>query len=90
MQRTFYGKPSTEAPAAEAAGAVTPGVATPLLDLDRREFAILSTLVAVMIWLGLYPRPFFEVSRAPTQALQTLYSPAATPERATPIARVAP
>src|SRR3984885_1422364 len=47
MQRIFYGK----------AGAVTP-----LADLDRREFAILSTLMAVMIWLGLYPRPFFALS----------------------------
>src|ERR1700689_1429999 len=63
MQRAFYGKAGTEAP---------------LPDLDRREFAILSTLMAVMIWLGLYPRPVFEVSRAPTQALQPLYAPAAT------------
>jgi NADH-quinone oxidoreductase subunit M len=75
MQRTFYGKPSGEAQVA---------------DLDRREFAILSTLMAVMIWLGLYPRPFFEMSRAPTQALQTLYAPAATAAMPIPIARVAP
>jgi len=75
MQRAFYGKAGADAP---------------LPDLDRREFAILSTLVAVMIWLGLYPRPFFEVSRAPTQALQSLYAPAATAARVTPIARVAP
>jgi NADH-quinone oxidoreductase subunit M len=75
MQRTFYGKSGTEAP---------------LPDLDRREFAILSTLMAVMIWLGLYPRPFFDVSRAPTQALQILYAPAATSASATSIARVAP
>jgi NADH-quinone oxidoreductase subunit M len=75
MQRTFYGKPGAEAP---------------LRDLDRREFAILSTLMAVMIWLGLYPRPFFEVSRAPTHALQSLYAPAATAARPNPIARVAP
>lgn len=75
MQRVFYGKPATEAP---------------LADLDRREFAIMSTLMAVMIWLGLYPRPFFEVSRAPTQALQSLYAPAETQGRATPVARVVP
>jgi NADH-quinone oxidoreductase subunit M len=67
MQRAFYGKPAVEAP---------------LPDLDRREFAILSTLTVVMIWLGLYPRPFFQVSRAPTQALHTLYAPAANAERA--------
>jgi NADH-quinone oxidoreductase subunit M len=73
MQRTFYGQPGAEAP---------------LADLDRREFAILSTLMAVMIWLGLYPRPFFEVSRAPTQALQALYGRAVPAQTASPIARV--
>jgi NADH-quinone oxidoreductase subunit M len=75
MQRMFYGKGRPEAP---------------LPDLDRREIAILSTLMAVMIWLGLYPRPFFEVSRAPMQALQTLYTPGATAANAPSIARVAP
>jgi NADH-quinone oxidoreductase subunit M len=75
MQRTFYGKA---------------GTAAPLADLDRREFAILSALMAVMIWLGLYPRPFFEVSRAPMQALQTLYAPATTAVSATATARVVP
>jgi NADH-quinone oxidoreductase subunit M len=75
MQRAFYGKPA---------------VAAPLADLDRREFAILSTLMAVMIWLGLYPRPFFELARAPTQALQTLYAPAATAMSATLSARGTP
>jgi NADH-quinone oxidoreductase subunit M len=75
MQRAFYGKAGADAP---------------LPDLDRREFAILSTLMVVMIWLGLYPRPFFEMSRAPTQALQTLYAPAASASSATPISRVAP
>ena len=75
MQRAFYGKAAGDAP---------------LRDLDRREFAILSTLMAVMIWLGLYPRPFFEVSRASTQALRTLYEPATTPVKTIPIARVAP
>jgi NADH-quinone oxidoreductase subunit M len=78
MQRIFYGKASAVAP---------------LPDLDRREFAILSTLMAVMIWLGLYPRPFFEVSRAPMRALQVLYAPdgaAPTGASATSSARVAP
>jgi NADH-quinone oxidoreductase subunit M len=75
MQRAFYGRTGADAP---------------LPDLDRREFAILSSLMAVMIWLGLYPRPFFEVSRAPTQALQTLFAPAATAASTTPIERVVP
>ncbi len=75
MQRAFYGQPATDAP---------------IRDLDRREFAILSTLMAVMIWLGLYPRTFFDVSRTPMQALQTLYAPTANAARPAPIARVAP
>jgi NADH-quinone oxidoreductase subunit M len=75
MQRAFYGRTGADAP---------------LPDLDRREFAILSSLMAVMIWLGLYPRPFFEVSRAPTQGLQALYAPAATAASTTPIERVVP
>jgi NADH-quinone oxidoreductase subunit M len=75
MQRTFYGKSTAE---------------TPLPDLDHREFAVLSTLLVVMIWLGLYPRPFFAVSRAPTQALQNLYAPATSGPPVNPIARVAP
>jgi NADH-quinone oxidoreductase subunit M len=75
MQRAFYGKASAE---------------SPLPDLDRREFAILSTLVAAMIWLGLYPRPFFALSRAPVQALQALYVPAASATRPGQIARVIP
>jgi len=62
MQRTFYGKASTTAPIA---------------DLDRREFAILTTLAAIMIWLGLYPKPFFALAHAPMQALQSQYAPVA-------------
>jgi NADH-quinone oxidoreductase subunit M len=75
MQRTFYGKAADD---------------SPIPDLDRREFAILSTLMAAMIWLGLYPRPFFDLSRAPTRALQTHYASAAGAVEAPSIARVAP
>ena len=75
MQRTFYGKATDD---------------TPLPDLDHREFAVLSTLVVAMIWLGLYPRPFFAVSRASTKALEALYAPTTTGPAASPIARIAP
>lgn len=61
LQRTFHGKPRDE---------------TPLQDLNRREIATLATLMAVLIGLGLYPQPIFDVSRASMQALQTLYGPA--------------
>jgi len=63
MQRAFYGKSSGDAP---------------LEDLDRREFATLASLMLVMIGLGLYPRPVLQISRAPIEALQRLYAPAAT------------
>ena len=72
MQRAFHGKPLNE---------------TPLPDLDCRELATLGTLMAVLIWLGLYPRPILEVSRTPMQALETLYAPQAVETTATPIAR---
>ncbi len=29
-------------------------------DLSRRELAALAPLVAVMIWMGVYPKPFLE------------------------------
>src|SRR5690606_37248051 len=31
-----------------------------LPDLSRREIAVLAPLVAGMIWLGVYPKPFLE------------------------------
>jgi NADH-quinone oxidoreductase subunit M len=66
MQRAFYGRPCTP---------TSPSAAPPLPDLDPRELATLSALVVVAIWLGLYPRPILEISRAPMQALQRLYAP---------------
>jgi NADH-quinone oxidoreductase subunit M len=35
-----------------------------ILDLDRREFAILVPLVVITIAMGVYPRPVFDVTRA--------------------------
>ncbi len=67
MQRAFHGKPKEE---------------TPLRDLNRREIATLTTLMVVLVWLGLYPQPVLDVSRASMQALQALYAPAETPTSA--------
>ncbi len=62
MQRAFHGKPKSD---------------TRLADLNRREIATLGTLAALLIWLGLYPQPILDVSRAPMRALQRLYAPPA-------------
>jgi NADH-quinone oxidoreductase subunit M len=75
MQRAFQGKPSG---------------GDDLQDLNRREIATLGALMAFLIWLGLYPQPILNVSRAPMQALQTLYASAAAETRPGVVAREAP
>jgi NADH-quinone oxidoreductase subunit M len=74
MQRAFQGKPSGD---------------DDLQDLNRREIATLGTLMAFLIWLGLYPQPILDVSRASMQALQTRYAPGEVEPRS-PVAREAP
>jgi NADH-quinone oxidoreductase subunit M len=32
-----------------------------ILDLDRREIAVFAPLVAMVLWMGIYPAPFFAV-----------------------------
>jgi NADH-quinone oxidoreductase subunit M len=75
MQRAFHGKPSEE---------------SKLLDLNRREIATLGALMAFLIWLGLYPQPILNISRASMQALQTLYASAAADTRPDSVAREVP
>lgn len=66
VQRAFQGTPKDE------------GM---LRDLNGREIAALGALMIALIGLGLYPQPILDVSRAPMQALQTLYAPAVTEAR---------
>jgi NADH-quinone oxidoreductase subunit M len=75
MQRAFQGKPSGD---------------DDLQDLNRREIATLGTLMAFLIWLGLYPQPILDVSRASMQALQTRYAPGGVETRGSPGVREAP
>ena len=35
-----------------------------LLDLDRRELLVMAPLVLVVLWMGLYPRPFLAATEA--------------------------
>ncbi len=40
-----------------------------LLDLSKRELATFLPLVAVALWIGLYPKPFFQILDQPVTAL---------------------
>lgn len=62
MQRAFQGQSSSD---------------RPLPDLTGREVATLGTLAALLVWLGLYPQPILDVSRAPIRALQAWSAPSA-------------
>jgi NADH-quinone oxidoreductase subunit M len=75
MQRAFHGNPKDE---------------TPLADLNGREITTLATLMAILIWMGLYPQPILDLSRASVQALQGLYAPAARLSDAAPAVRASP
>ena len=55
-QRVFFGK--VENPKNEK-----------LLDLSARELATFLPLIAVAFWIGLYPKPFFEILDQPVTAL---------------------
>lgn len=48
----------------------------PLADLNKRELATMFTLMVLLLWLGLYPQSFLDVSRAPMQALHHWYTAA--------------
>jgi NADH-quinone oxidoreductase subunit M len=47
-----------------------------ILDLDRRELATLVPLVAIVLWMGLYPKPFLDVFDASVENLVTRYQSA--------------
>jgi NADH-quinone oxidoreductase subunit M len=59
-------------------------------DLNKREFSLLISLVAIMFWMGLFPGPFFEMIREPVnyvvRKVEPTYfdnkAPAGTPQTA--------
>jgi NADH-quinone oxidoreductase subunit M len=57
VQRAFHG---------------TPRDTEPLEDLTKREFLLLMVLVVILVWLGLYPQPVFEVSESPMRYIGSM------------------
>ena len=51
-----------------------------LPDLSLRETIILGSLAALIVWLGLYPRPTFTTARPSLQAIQQSLSAGGAPE----------
>jgi NADH-quinone oxidoreductase subunit M len=45
-------------------------------DLNRRELAMLVALSAVMVWIGIYPKPIFEVIEKPVEYVMRKVDPA--------------
>src|SRR5438093_1766177 len=45
-------------------------------DLNRRELAMLVALSAVMVWIGIYPKPIFEVIEKPVEYVMGKVDPA--------------
>jgi NADH-quinone oxidoreductase subunit M len=41
-----------------------------LADFDRRELAIVSAIMAIVFWLGIYPQPVLQTSRRPMEIMQ--------------------
>ena len=67
VQRVFYGMPSDQLKAAaENEGKMSK-------DLSRREWAVLLPIVAMMIWIGVYPRPLLSRIEPSVEALVSEY-----------------
>jgi NADH-quinone oxidoreductase subunit M len=52
-------------------GAVANAGVAALTDLSRREFWLLATLAGLVLWLGLWPRPFIDVMHSSVADLLT-------------------
>jgi NADH-quinone oxidoreductase subunit M len=61
IQRAFHGKAASD---------------EKLEDLNRRELATCLSLMAILLWLGVYPQPVLDTSAAAMQALHSLYAAA--------------
>jgi NADH-quinone oxidoreductase subunit M len=59
LQRTMHGPPEEGAPT--------------LPDLNKRELAMMLSLMLILIWLGFYPQPFLDTSAATMEAVHAAY-----------------
>jgi len=50
-------------------GPITQEINKTLPDLNLREFAMLVPLIALIFWIGIYPRPFFEQINRPVEKI---------------------
>ena len=64
VQRAFHGMPREET--------------TALPDLSKRELSLMLSLMAVLLWIGLYPQTILNTSNASMQSVQKLYPPQIT------------
>jgi NADH-quinone oxidoreductase subunit M len=70
-------------------GPVTHAVNEKLTDVKGRELAALVPLVAIVVWLGVYPKPVLEpVDKSVKQLVQVMYLKSVTPEAKATIASV--
>lgn len=67
MARVFYGKPQV---ADDGHGHGDSGA---LRDLNPRELATMLSLMAITLFIGLYPQPFLDLVKAPMAAVETIY-----------------
>jgi NADH-quinone oxidoreductase subunit M len=59
-------------------GALTKDELKSILDLDRREIAVFAPLLAVTLWMGIYPNSFLGVMHASVDKLLEQSRPAIT------------
>ena len=61
-----------------------------ILDLNRRELATFLPLIAVVLWMGIYPKPFLDVTAASVDNLLVRYQAALAAAEAPDVADAAP
>jgi NADH:ubiquinone oxidoreductase subunit 4 (subunit M) len=63
-------------------GSVTHEINKALPDLSLRDYAILLPLVAMIFWIGMYPKPFFDFINSPADRIIHQVNPAFYQRRA--------
>lgn len=62
VQRAFHGAPRADMPQ--------------LKDLSKRELTMMASLMAILLWLGLYPQPVLDTSAASMRGVSAIYQQA--------------